>query len=168
MTRVAVYSYAHSVTYVADNILKSLKEIIRQSGLNPEHLVGKWASTLNAIRIWIESGHLELVVLEIYHPKTDELITRWDLTIVYAWTSSDGSFWTDTEQLAYHVRKAGIPPEQARYRVLLQTKPDSPHVDGWSDTSYRSTSGMVRQSLGSTVEHSGLGAQGGYWRQDGC
>src|SRR5258708_8973842 len=34
MTSVAVYSYAHSVTYVADNTLKSFKDIIRLSGLD--------------------------------------------------------------------------------------------------------------------------------------
>ena len=35
MTNVAVNTYTHSVTYVADNILKSLKDIIRLSGLDP-------------------------------------------------------------------------------------------------------------------------------------
>ena len=35
MSAVAVYSYTQSVTYVADNILKSLKDIIRLSGLDP-------------------------------------------------------------------------------------------------------------------------------------
>ncbi|MBK4532512.1 HORMA domain containing protein, partial [Enterobacter cloacae] len=38
-------------------------------------------------------------------------------------------------------------------------------VEGWSKGSYRSTDGMVKQSLGSTVEHSGLAGQAGYWRQ---
>ncbi|WP_071905016.1 HORMA domain containing protein [Cystobacter ferrugineus] len=165
MTSVAVYSYTHSVTYVADNILKSLKEIIRQSGLNPAHLVEEWDSTLRAIRIWLESGHLERVVLEVFHPETNALITRWDLDIVYGWAPGDGSFWTDTEQLGYHIRKSGILPSEACYTVLLHTKPDRPDVDGWARGSYRSTAGMVRQSLGSTVDHSGLGAQAGYWRQ---
>ena len=40
MTSVAVYSYTHSVTYVADNILKSFKDIIWLSGLDPTNLVG--------------------------------------------------------------------------------------------------------------------------------
>lgn len=38
MSTVATYSYTHSVTYVTDNILKSLKDIILLSGLDPEHL----------------------------------------------------------------------------------------------------------------------------------
>ncbi len=35
MTSVGVNTYTHSVTYVADNIMKSFKDIIRLSGLDP-------------------------------------------------------------------------------------------------------------------------------------
>ncbi|MGH8610587.1 MAG: HORMA domain containing protein [Gammaproteobacteria bacterium] len=165
MSSVAVYSYTHSVTYVADNILKSLKDIIRLSGLDPTRLTDSWEGKLRAIRAWLDSGHLERVVLEVSHPKTDALITRWDIDIVYRWTTGDGTFWTDTEQLKYHIRKSGVLPSEASYTVLLHTKPGRPDVDGWGPGTYRSTNGMVKQSLGSTVEHSGLGAQAGYWRK---
>ena len=76
-----------------------------------------------------------------------------------------GSFWTDTGQLKYAIRKAGVAPSTARYRLLMDNKPERPDVDGWSPASYRSTAGMVRQSLGSTIEHSGLGASAAYWRK---
>jgi len=165
MTAVAVYSYTHSVTYVADNILKSLKDIIRLSGLDPAKLVNSWDSNMRALRTWLDSGHLQRVVLEIYHPETDALITRWDVDVVYSWSSGDGSFWTDTEQLKYHIRKAGVSPSVAGYRLLMDNKDGRPDVEGWSTTSYRSTDGMVRQSLGSTIEHSGLGASAAYWRK---
>jgi hypothetical protein len=39
-TTVSVNTYTHSVTYVADNILKSIKDIIRLSGLNPAKFAG--------------------------------------------------------------------------------------------------------------------------------
>lgn len=165
MTAVAVYSHIHSVTYVADNILKSLKDIIRLSGLDPAKLVNSWDSNMRALRTWLDSGHLQRVVLEIYHPETDALITRWDVEVVYSWSSGDGSFWTDTEQLKYHIRKAGVSPSAAGYRLLMDNKDGRPDVEGWSTTSYRSTDGMVRQSLGSTIEHSGLGASAAYWRK---
>ena len=42
MTSVAVNTYTHSVTYVADNILKSFKDIVRLSGLDPGKLVADW------------------------------------------------------------------------------------------------------------------------------
>jgi hypothetical protein len=165
MTSVAVNTYTHSVTYVADNILKSFKDIIRLSGLDPSNLVNSWDSKMRALKAWLESGHLEAVVLEIFNPKTGALITRWDVDIVYNWSSGDGSFWTDTEQLKYHIRKAGIAPADARYEILLQTKPNRPDVAGWSSGKYRSTHGMVRQTLGSTIEHSGLGGSAAYWRK---
>jgi hypothetical protein len=166
MTTVAVYSYTHSVTYVADNILKSLKDIIRMSGLDPSKLVNNWDSNMLALRTWLESGHLQRVVLEIFDPKTNGLILRWDIDIVYSWSSGDSTFWTDTEQLKYHIRKGGAAPAEASYRLLMDNKPGRPNVEGWSSTSFRSMDGMVRQSLGSTIEHSGLGASAAYWRKN--
>lgn len=166
MSAVAVYSYAYSVTYVADNILKSLKDIILFSGLDPAKLVTGWASNQLALQTWLGSGHLETVVLEVYDPANDKLIGRWDINIVYGGSSGgDGTFWTDTDQIRYAIRKAGVQPAEAQYQMLMQNKPGRPDVDGWSKGSYRSTDGMVRQSLGSTIEHNGLGAGTSYWRK---
>lgn len=165
MSSVAVYSYTHSVTYVADNILKSFKDILRMSGLSPAAFVSDWDSNRRAISTWIESGHLKQVVLEIYHPTTNALIVRWDIDIVYGWSSGDGNFYTDTEQLRYAILKAGVAPSQAKYDLIMINKPGRPAVDGWGSTSMRATDGMVRHSLGSTIDHSGLGANAAYWRR---
>jgi hypothetical protein len=165
MTNVAVNTYTHSVTYVADNILKSLKDIIRLVGLDPTEFVGDWELHMRGVQTWLNTGDLETVKLEIYNPKTDALIFRWDIDIAYGWSGGDGSFWTDTEQLKYAIRKAGLVPSEARYRLLLQNKPGRQDVAGWSKASGRSTEGMVRQSLGTTVEHSGLGASTSYLRR---
>jgi hypothetical protein len=80
-------------------------------------------------------------------------------TVTYTWNGSgDGTFWTDTDQLRTAIKKAGIAPSLANYSVIVHNKAGRPEVDGWSACSYRSTDGMVRQSLGTTIEHSGLGA----------
>ena len=164
MTTVAVYSYVHSVSYVTDNILKSLKDIIRLCGLSPEKLTDDWGSLHAAISTWLASEHLEQVILEVYNPKTDALVTRWDIDVVYAWDGSAGQFWTDTDQLGYAIRKAGVWPSDARYCVLLRNKPGRPEVSGWGPAAARSLDGFVRQSLGTTVEHCGLSAGAHYWR----
>lgn len=164
MTSVAVNTYTHSVTYLADNILRSLKDIIRLSGLNPENLISNWSSNKRALSTWLESGDLKRVILEFFDPVTDELVTRWDIDIEYNW-NGDGTFWTDTDQLRYHIKKAGLVPGTAKYDLILTVKPGTPDVAGWTDVSVRSTSGMVRQCLGSTIEHSGLAANSAYWRQ---
>lgn len=165
MTIVAVNTYTHSVTYVADNILKSMKDIIRLSGLDPTKLVDGWSSKMRALQTWLESRHLEMVVLEIFNPKTNALVGRWDIDVVYTTGSGDGDFWTDTEQIKYHVRKAGLAPSEAKYRLLLHTKPGRRAVEGWGPAQYRSTKGFVRHSLGSTIEHNGLGGSAAYWRK---
>lgn len=164
MISVAVYSYTHSVTYVSDNILKSFKDIIRLSGLDPSHLTSEWEILLRGITTWINSSHLEKVILEIYNPKSDALIIRWDIDIVYTWSSDEGNFWTDTEQLKYAIKKNGLIPSEANYRLLVVNKSGAPTVSGWSSTTLRSTQNMVKQSLGSTIEHNGLGANTSYWR----
>ncbi|MCV2350800.1 HORMA domain containing protein [Paucibacter sp. Y2R2-4] len=164
MSAVSINTYTHSVTYVTDNILKSLKDIVRLSGLNPEKLTTDWDSNQRAIKTWIESGYLERVQLEIFDPSTNGLIVRWDIDILYSTGGGNGTFYTDTEQLKYSIKKAGVAPASAYYDVLLQNKPGRPDVDGWGPVSARSTEGMVRQSLGSTIEHNGLGASAAYWR----
>jgi hypothetical protein len=168
MSAVSVNTYAYSVTYVADNILKSLKDIIVLSELNPDEFWKGWESNSRAIRTWLESKHLTKVMLEIYHPKTNELITRWDIDVVYEWAANDdGTFYTDTDLLRYHIRKAGIAPSSAKYRVFLRTNPGEPYVQGWGDAPMLSTTGFVRQSMGSTVNHNGLAANTSYWRKVG-
>lgn len=164
MTTVASYSRTQSVTYVADNILKSLKDIIRLSGMSPEKLVGRWHQYQVATSTWLASEDLEKVVLEVFHPITGKLATRWDIDIAYGWSTGDGHFWVDTDQLRYSIKKAGLAPEQADYRLVLKVKPGSPSVAGWSDTTFISTEGFARHSLGSTVEHNGLAASAAYWR----
>ncbi|GLQ12141.1 hypothetical protein GCM10007913_40730 [Devosia yakushimensis] len=166
MTSVAVNIYTHSVTYLADNILKSFKDVIRLSGLDPGRLVADWETNTRALKTWLGTGDLERVVLEVFNPRTGALIVRWDIDVVYNWSSGDGSFWTDTEQLKYHIRKAGMAPSDASYDILIETKPGRPDVAGWGTGTYRSTEGFVRHSLGSTIEHYGLGGSAAYWRKN--
>lgn len=165
MTSVAVNTYTHSVTYVADNILKSFKDIIRLSGLDPAKFANNWDTNMRAIKTWLGTNDLEKVVLEVFNPRNGELIVRWDIDIVYGW-SGDGSFWTDTEQLKYHIRKAGLASSDAAYDIVLKNKPGRPDVAGWGPGSFRSTDGFVRHSLGSTIEHHGLGGSAAYWRKN--
>ena len=165
MTAVITYSRTQSVTYVSDNILKSLKDIIRLSGMDPTNFVNNAQINMRGIKAWLESEDLKQVILEIFNPISNELILRWDIDVRYSWLAGDGNFWTDTDQLRCAIRKAGIAPSTAKYDLLLRTKPGRPNVAGWSPATLRSTQDMVRQSLGLTIEHNGLGASAAYWRQ---
>lgn len=162
---VAVRSYTHATTYVADNILKSLKNILLFSGLDPAKLADDWEVLYRGIRSWIESGHLQKVVLEVFDPNSDGLVGRWDIHISYEWTGGDGSFWTDTDAIRFAIKKAGVLPSAARYRVVATTASGRPDVAGWSSATLRSTDGMVEQRIGTSIEASGLSGGVSYYRR---
>lgn len=163
-TFVVVNTFTHSVTYVTDKMLMSLKEIIRCSGLSPEKFVADWKVLQDGISTWLNSRDLEAVHLEVFNPKTDALIGRWDFDIHFG-SSGDGGMWVDTDDIKYHIRKAGQWPSNCDYRVILTTKPGRPNVKGWSTTSFRSTDGFVRQSLGTTIDGNGISTGTAYWRK---
>ena len=163
-TSVVVNTYAHSVTYVTDKMLMSLKEIIRCSGLSPEKLAAEWKVLHRGISAWLNSQHLEAVVLEVYNPTTDALIGRWDFDIYYG-GSGDGGMWVNTDDIKYHIQKAGQWASSCKYEIIVTTKPGRANVDGWSSTTFRSTDGMIRQSIGTTIDGSGLKSGTAYWRQ---
>jgi hypothetical protein len=163
-TYVAVNTYTYSVTFLSEKIVLSLKDIIRESGLDPGKLAGSWGSTQNAIATWLNSRDLYAVHLEIYDPSTDELALRWDVDVVYDAADGDGSMWVDTDDLHYAIKKAGVAPSACSYDVILLTRNGRPDVDGWSSCDFRSTDGMSRHSIGTMANASnGLGARAAYW-----
>jgi hypothetical protein len=162
---VSVRSYTHSVTYVTDNILKSLKDIIRLSGLDPGKLADQWDVLHRGIKAWIESGHLQRIVLEVYALESDALVGRWDVEISYAYSGEEGQFWTDTDAIRYAMKKAGVLPGESRYEVKVTNKSGRPDVAGWSTTTFRSTVGFVEQRIGTTVEANGLSGGISYYRR---
>lgn len=161
---VSVRSYTHATTYVADNILKSLKDILVYSGLAPDKLAADREVLHRGISAWIESGHLRTIVLEVYNPSTDAVVGRWDIHITYEWSGGDGQFWTDTEAIRFAIKKAGVLPSTARYAVIVDLKDNASNVPGWSATTFRSTTGLVAQRIGTTVEASGLSGGLSYYR----
>lgn len=164
-TFIAVNTYVNSVTYVANKLLFSLQTIIRLSGLSPEKLVADWKVLELGIKTWLGTEDLTQVVLEVYNPRTNALIGRWDLEIRYGYVG-DGTFWVDTDDIRYHIQKAGTWPSICNYRVVASTKPGSPSVPGWSSTTFRSTAGFAKQSIGTTMDGSGLSVGTGYWRKE--
>jgi hypothetical protein len=165
MTYVVVNTIAHSVTYVTNNLLFCLEEIVKKSGLNPGKIADDWITLERGLSKWITSGHLETVTLEVYNPKSDALVGRWDFSIFYGWNGGSGNFWVDTDQIQYAIFKQGLWPSSCDYRIVVHTKPGRPDVTGWHGTSYRSTEGFIRQSVGTTVDASGLGAATAYYRR---
>jgi hypothetical protein len=161
-TSTFVISYAYTVTYVTTKILQLLKEIIREIGLDPSNFVNDWDSNESAISTWLTSRHLERITLEVYDPRTNALVTRWDIDVVYA-SVGDGSLWVDTAAIRYAIIKAGLVPSACRYDIKVKNKQGHPYVQGWGPCDFRSTEGFKRYAVGATVGGNGLSAQTAYW-----
>src|SRR5437879_8058221 len=163
-TVVTINTYTNSVTHVTDKLLKTIKDIIRLSGFVPSKFVDDWGCMERGIKTWLETHDLEKVVLEVYEPKTDKLVGRWDFEISYGF-SGDGTFFLDPEAIEYHIRKQGVIPNMCKYRILTTAKPGRPDVQGWMRATFRSTDGFVKQSIGTTIDGSAVSARGAYWRK---
>lgn len=164
MSATVTYTRTHSVTYVTDNMLRSMLRIIKLSGLAPENYLGQLDSLSNAVVTWMEDGHLTGMVLEVCDPAGSRLIRRFDIKVEYDEDTGRGIFWTDVDQLERAVQNAGVAPQRAKYRIVLETLPGRRHIHGWSRTTLRSTNGMVRQSLGVSIAGNGINASTEYWR----
>ena len=161
-TTVTVNTYTHTVTYVTSKLVLSLKEIIREIGLNPNNLVSVWAILEEGISTWLEDSDLVEISLEVFNAYTGRLATRWDLEIVYGYTG-DGSLWTDTWAIKYAIKKAGCDPSGCDYRIIVRTKPGARSLPNWSSTEFKSTAGFNRYCLGSTIGGNGIASETAYW-----
>lgn len=160
-TMTVEFSYANTVTHVTTKMLLTLKEIIREIGLDPSKFAEDWESYELAISTWLDSRHLQRVILEIYSPRTDALVARWDIDIVYA-SVGGGSLWVDTDAIRYSIAKAGAVPATCHYDIRL-TAPGGSRVPGWGSCSLRSTEGFKRYSVGATIGGNDITAKTSYW-----
>lgn len=163
---VSVNTTTHSVAYLTDKMLTSLRWIIFWSGLDPDKLTSEWAVLERGIRTWLLSRHLESVTLEVYRPASMSLVGRWDFTIFYDYDLGDGgTMWVDTDAIRYAIKKAGLNPSDCSYRIIVHNKDGRPDVPGWGPGEYLSTSGFIRQSVGTTIGAGALASSVSYWRR---
>ena len=83
---------------------------------------------MRGVQTWLNTGDLETVVLEIYDPKTDALIFRWDIDISMAGRRATEVFGPTPTNSRYAIRKAGWLQATRATASLLQTKPGRPDV----------------------------------------
>jgi hypothetical protein len=151
------------VTYVTAKLLLTLKEIIREIGLDPSKLTNGWENYERAISTWLGNRELESITLEVHHPRTSGLVARWDIEIRYASVGDGSSLWVDTAAIRYAIIKHGLVPSDCLYDIKVKNRPGYTPVAGWEPCEFRSTDGFKRLSLGSTVGGNGLSAETAYW-----
>lgn len=165
-TRVSVNTFTHSVTHVTAEMVRSLKDIIRWSGLSQGNLLNNWSTVETAIHTWLASRDLERVTLEIYTPATGALVGRWDFEIDFSYGSNDdGSLWADGDAIRFAIAKCGAVAATCNYEFLFKHKPGAPAVSGLGPRSYRSTAGFITHSIGTTIGANGIGSSTNFWRK---
>ncbi|MDG4769968.1 hypothetical protein [Solwaraspora sp. WMMD792] len=161
-TAVRVNAHTHATTHVATNMLRGMKQIIQQSGLSISKIRDQWEVLEAGIAAWLNSGHLKGLVLEVYDPGKHtggDLVGRFDFTIDYTYYGDgDGELWLDPDTVSYTVLKNGSYPSRCTYRLLADTTPGHPPVNGWSTATLRSTAGFTRHSVGTAIGGGSLGA----------
>ncbi len=161
-TTVAVNTYTHTATYLAAKMMLTLKEIIRESGLDPLQFSSRWKSLEDGVAVWMRSRHLQSLTLEVYSLQSNALAARWDLEISYT-ASGDSNFWTDTDLIRYSIAKVGLNPRNCGYRFVVFRADGAPKIQGWSDTTLRSTEKFARYSIGSQIGAPGASVETSYW-----
>jgi hypothetical protein len=167
LVRVSAYSATHSATHVATGMLRGLKQIILGTGLSPTRLADDWTTLERGVSTWLKSGHLLTLSLEIWDPSNaGTLIERFDFDIDYGYSGDgEGELWLDPRTVQQAILKAGAVPSKCDYRVVIDNADGRPYVEGFKDTEYLSTNGLVRRSVGTAVAGGSLGAVLSYWQR---
>jgi Bacterial HORMA domain 2 len=166
-TSVRVNTSVYAATHVATNMLRSLRQIIRGSGLCINRIVNEWQVLEQGVATWLASGHLQALTLEVFDPRKAagaDLVGRFDFSIAYDYYGDgDGELWLDPDTVAFAIRKNGSYAPGCDYRFVATTAPGRPDVPGWSNTTLRSTAGFTRHTVGTAIGGGSLGAGLSYY-----
>jgi hypothetical protein len=169
-TGVHVDLYTYTATHVATGMLRGLRQIIRDTGLDTSLFNQQWEVLERGTATWLRSGHLTALILEVYDPSCpsdDDLVDRFDFQIDYGYDNGgEGDLWLDSDAVAYAIRKTGSHPARCAYRVVARRSPGYPPVDGWTTTTLRSTTGFTRHNTGTALGGGDVGARLSYYTRN--
>jgi hypothetical protein len=158
------YARTHSVTFLSDNLLNTLREIIRENGLSPEKLMQDRDVIASGLRTWLASGDLTRIVVEFYRPGGTVADARWELPVTYDGSGVDDDMWVDKNYLRQLIAKAKRPATDCSYRIILFTSVGAQTVAGFSDCSLLPTGSLVARSAGTVIATGHMTAAITYWK----
>jgi hypothetical protein len=159
-----VYNQVHSFVFLSDNMRNVLREVIRENGISPDKLMQEWSTIERGIRAWLDSGHLNKIVVEFFKPGASDADARWDFPIGYNGSGVDDDMWLDKNYLRQIIAKSKRPSISCTYRVLLCTDDGAPAVDGFKRCSFLSTGSMSARQAGTVIATGHVTAGATYWR----
>jgi len=158
------YTLTYSIIFMSDNLRNTLREVIRENGLSPEKLMQDWATVERGIRTWLESGHLNNVVVEFFRPGAATVSARWEFPVSYTGSGVDDDMWLDKAYLRQLIAKAAKPRWDCTYRVVLCTNPSAPLVSGFVSSPFLSTGQLAARQAGTVIATGHMTAGATYWR----
>lgn len=157
------YARTHSIVFMSDNLRNSLREIIRENGLDPSRLMQDWQEIQNGVRTWLDSGHLKSVIVEFFRPGSTVASARWEFPVLYTGSGVEDDMWLDKNYLRQLVAKAARPPSDCSYRIILSVRNGAPSVDGFGPCSLLSTGNLSARQAGMVIATGHLTASVTYW-----
>jgi hypothetical protein len=158
------FTYTHAIVFLSDNLRNTLREVIRENGISPNKLMQDWETIELGIRTWLQSGHLNNIVVEFFKPGASESSARWEFPIGYAGSGVQDDMWLDKNYLRQLIAKSARPSTDCTYRILLCTNPGKPYVDGFSDCPFLSTGNLAARQAGTVIATGYMTAAVTYWR----
>jgi hypothetical protein len=159
-----VYNQAHSFVFLSDNMRNVLREVIWENKISPEKLMQDWKTIERGIRTWLDSGHLNKIVIEFFKPGSLELDARWDFPIRHSGSGVVDDMWLDKNYLRQVIAKSKRPSSDCTYRILLCTDDGAPEVSGFTSCSFLSTGQMTARQAGTVIATGHVTASATYWR----
>jgi hypothetical protein len=159
-----VFTQTHSIVFLSDNMRNTLREVIRENGISPAKLMQDWDMIERGIKTWLQSGHLNNIVVEFFKPGASEASARWEFPTGYAGSGVDDDMWLDKNYLRQLIAKAKRPTSDCIYRILLCTDNNAPRVDGFTSCSFLSTGQMSARQAGTVIATRHMTAGATYWR----
>ncbi|HEX8817015.1 MAG TPA: hypothetical protein VF753_16080 [Terriglobales bacterium] len=159
-----VFSQAHSIVFMSDNMRNTLREVIREYGISPDKLMQDWSTIERGIHTWLQSGHLNNVVVEFFKPGASVASAKWEFPVTYSGSGVDDDMWLDKNYLRQLIAKSAKPTSGCNYRIILCTDDGAPTVSGFTSCSFLSTGNLSARQAGTVIATGHMTAGVTYWR----
>jgi hypothetical protein len=159
-----VFTQTHSIVFLSDNLRNTLREVIRENGISPQKLVQDWEVIEQGIQTWLQSRHLNNIVVEFFKPGASIASARWEFPIGYTGSGVEDDMWLDKAYLRQLIAKAKRPTTDCTYRILLCTNAGAPTVAGFTSCTFLSTGQLAARQAGTVISTGHISAGATYWK----